>query len=81
MPQVTTILSDAVLHHRLQTSVLVFWVADQATTYPKLAQAFDYFNSDAPAIELQFLLRPNLTVLLWWRAHYAGWHHNPAWSV
>jgi len=54
--QVTTILSDAVLHHRLQSSVLVFWVAGQSTTYPKLAQAFDYFNSDAPAIELQFLL-------------------------
>jgi len=55
--------------------VLVFWVADQAATYPKLAQAFDDFNSGAPAIELQFLLRrPNLNVLLWRRAHNAGWH-------
>src|SRR5262249_31169143 len=52
---------NTVLGHCL--SVRVFWVADQAATYPSLAQAFDDFNSSAPAIELQFLLRPNLNVL------------------
>jgi hypothetical protein len=62
-----------VSHHRLQTSVWVFWVK-QLATHPSLTQSFDYFNSDTPPVELQFLIRPNLNALIGWRAHNAGWH-------
>jgi len=53
--------------------VWVFWVK-QLATHPSLTQSFDYFNSDTPPVELQFLIRPNLNALIGWRAHNAGRH-------